>query len=286
MAVKIVPVQVNMDKPATIMPYDSEGNMMTPAVTFEANRMAYSDGAKVENGGIYSTLLNINETLLVHTIEDLNTSVDPKFIANNVKMISQLNLNILEDSFYHAIYSHYCVFMGKVNSIIDAAYEGKAPMTAAMMNTNDLIYIRSRYLASAMNQFMNSDLDNRDAILDSHAFVNMCVAFVNIIGEQAYNKAMLAVSEALALTSIECGSDPKDRVIIPFINREFSTMMGDMTYEIYAFVHNIKSYHALVFSNEEIAGVKYRNEPDNNPFTKAIKSGAQTVPFEDCELEF
>lgn len=286
MAVKIVPMQVAKDVPATIMPYDSEGNMMTPAVTFKANRMAYSDGAKVENGGIYSTLLDINETMLVDVVEDLNTGIDPKFVANNVKMISQLNLNILEDSFYHAIYSHYCVFMGKVNTIIDAAYDGKTPMTAAMMNTNDLIYIRNRYLSSAMNQFMNGDLDKRDAILDSHAFVNMCVAFVNIVGEQAYNKAMLAIGEALALTSIECSSDPKDRVIIPFINHEFSTMMGDMTYEISAFVHNIKIYHALVFSNEEIAGVKYRNEPDNNPFAKAIESGSQTVPFEDCELEF
>lgn len=286
MAVKIVPVQVAKDA-STIMPYDSEGNMMTPAVTFEANRMAYSDGTKVENGGIYSILLDINETLLVHTVEDLNASVDPKFIANNIKMISQLNLNILEDSFYNAIYSHYCVFMGKVNSIIDTAYEGKAPMTAAaMMDTNNLTYIRSRYLASAMNQFMNGDLDNRGAILDSHAFVNMCITFVNIVGEWAYNNAMLAISEALALTSIECNSDPRDRIIVPFINREFSTMMGDMTYEISAFVHNIKSYHALVFSNEEIAGINYRNEPDNNPFAKAIKNGAQTVPFEGCELEF
>lgn len=286
MAVKIVPVQATKDVPATIMPYDSEGNMMAPAVTFEANRMAYSDGAKVENGGIYSTLLDINETLLMHTVEDLNASVDPKFVANNIKMISQLNLNILEDSFYNAIYSHYCVFMGKVNAIIDAAYEGKAPITAAMMHNNDLTYIRSRYLSFAMDKFMNSDLDNRDAILNSHAFVNMCIAFVNTVGEQAYNTAMLAAGEALALTSIECNSDLKNRVIIPFINREFSAMMGDMTYEISAFVHNIKSYHALVFSNEEIAGVKYHNDPDNNPFTKAIKSETQTSLLEDRELEF
>ena len=42
----------NMKSPVPVNPLDQDGNMLKPAVMFNANRIAYADGVKVENGEI------------------------------------------------------------------------------------------------------------------------------------------------------------------------------------------------------------------------------------------
>ena len=60
----------------------------------------------------------------------------------------------------------------------------------------------------------------------------------------------------------------EERTVIPTVNSSFSIMMGDMTYEIAAFVYNMETYHSLIFNNKELAAIKYADSPEKNPYSK------------------
>lgn len=267
MEVKIIPVKLNQSTPSVAKPYDENGNTLQPAITFSPGHIVYGDGGKVENGGIYENFLNINEECLNNVIKSIAKSgANPEFVGGIIKTISQTNTNAIEDSFFNSIYSHYCAFVAKVNHIIDAIYNNQAPMTVTKMDLNDLSYLRNRYLAYGINNFMNLSMNERTNLLESNVMTNFCIAFVNAIGEYEYTKAMVAISEALAGSTVESDLNPEERVIIPYINKEFCVMMADMTYEICAFISNLENYHHLVFSNEEVASFKYLNNPEKNPY--------------------
>ena len=259
----------NMKSPVPVNPLDQDGNMLKPAVTFNANRIAYADGVKVENGEIYETLLNINTDCLATAAVDLQNGIDPKFTANTFAMISRTNTDIIINSFCNSLTSHYCVFAARVNMTIDKLLGDRADSIVRKLDTEYAWYNHDRYLSTAIDRLMNCSLEERDKIIQSNALVDFCVGFVNNIGERIYSDAMHVVSQALAYVVSDMPAE--ERTIIPSINSAFSIMMGDMTYEVAAFVYNMENYHNLVFNNKEIATIKYANSPEKNPYSKDFK---------------
>ena len=269
MATKIKSIPLygdGMKSPVPVNPLDQDGNMLKPAVTFNANRIAYADGVKVDNGDIYETLLNINTECLATSAVDLQGGVDPKFMANTFAMISRTNTDIMINSFCNSLTSHYCVFAARVNMTIDKLLGDRADSIVRKLDTEYAWYNRDRYLSTAIDRLMNCSLEERDKIIQSNALVDFCVGFVNNIGERIYSDAMHVVSQALAYVVSDMPAE--ERTIIPSINSAFSIMMGDMTYEVAAFVYNMENYHNLVFNNKEIATIKYANSPEKNPYSK------------------
>lgn len=269
MATKIKSIPLygdGMKSPVPVNPLDKDGNMLKPAVTFNANRIAYADGVKVDNGDIYETLLNINTECLATSAADLQSGVDPKFMANTFAMISRTNTDIMINSFCNSLTSHYCVFAARVNMTIDKLLGDRADSIVRKLDTEYAWYNRDRYLSTAIDRLMNCSLEERDKIIQSNALVDFCVGFVNNIGERIYSDAMHVVSQALAYVVSDMPAE--ERTIIPSINSAFSIMMGDMTYEVAAFVYNMENYHNLVFNNKEIATIKYANSPEKNPYSK------------------
>ena len=272
MATKIKSIPLygdNMKSPVPVNPLDKDGNMLKPAVTFNANRIAYADGVKVENGEIYETLLNINTDCLATSAVDLQNGVDPKFMANTFAMISRTNTDIMVNSFCNSLTSHYCVFAARVNMTIDKLLGDRADSIVRKLDTEYAWYNHDLYLSTAIDRLMNCSLEERDKIIQSNALVDFCVGFVNNIGERIYSDAMHVVSQALAYVVSDMPAE--ERTIIPSINSAFSIMMGDMTYEVAAFVYNMENYHNLVFNNKEIATIKYANSPEKNPYDENYK---------------
>lgn len=269
MATKIKSIPLygdGMKSPVPVNPLDQDGNMLKPAVTFNANRIAYADGVKVENGEIYETLLNINTDCLATAAVDLQNGIDPKFTANTFAMISRTNTDIIINSFCNSLTSHYCVFAARVNMTIDKLLGDRADSIVRKLDTEYAWYNRDRYLSTAIDRLMNCSLEERDKIIQSNALVDFCVGFVNNVGERIYTEAMHIISQALAYVVSDMPAE--ERTIIPSINSAFSIMMGDMTYEVAAFVYNMENYHNLVFNNKEIATIKYANSPEKNPYSK------------------
>lgn len=272
MATKIKSIPLygdNMKSPVPVNPLDQDGNMLKPAVTFNANRIAYADGVKVENGEIYETLLNINTDCLATAAVDLQNGIDPKFTANTFAMISRTNTDIIINSFCNSLISHYCVFAARVNMTIDKLLGDRADSIVRKLDTEFVWYNRDQYLSITIDRLMNCSLEERDKIIQSNALVDFCVGFVNNIGERIYSDAMHVVSQALAYVVSDMPAE--ERTIIPSINSAFSIMMGDMTYEVAAFVCNMENYHNLVFNNKEIATIKYANSPEKNPYSEDFK---------------
>lgn len=267
--VKFIPLSGDEKSPVPVSPLDQDGNMLKPAVTFNANRIAYADGVKVENGDIYETLLNINTECLATSAVDLQNGVDPKFTANTFAMISRTNTDIIINSFCNSLTSHYCVFAARVNMTIDKLLGDRADSIVRKLDTEYAWYNHDRYLSTAIDRLMNCSLEERDKIIQSHALVDFCVGFVNNIGERIYSDAMHVVSQALAYVVSDMPAE--ERTIIPSINSAFSIMMGDMTYEVAAFVYNIEAYHSLIFNNKEIAAIKYADSPEKNPYDENFK---------------
>ena len=264
--IKVIPLSGDVKSPVPVSPLDQDGNMLKPAVTFNANRIAYADGVKVDNGDIYETLLNINTECLATSAVDLQGGVDPKFMANTFAMISRTNTDIMVNSFCNSLTSHYCVFAARVNMTIDKLLGDRADSIVRKLDTEYAWYNHDRYLSTAIDRLMNCSLEERDKIIQSNALVDFCVGFVNNIGERIYSDAMHVVSQALAYVVSDMPAE--ERTIIPSINSAFSIMMGDMTYEVAAFVYNMENYHNLVFNNKEIATIKYANSPEKNPYSK------------------
>ena len=264
--VKFIPLSGDEKYPVPVSPIDQDGNMLKPAVTFNANRIAYADGVKVDNGDIYETLLNINTECLATSAVDLQNGADPKFMANTFAMISRTNTDIMVNSFCNSLTSHYCVFAARVNMTIDKLLGDRADSIVRKLDTEYAWYNHDRYLSTAIDRLMNCSLDERDKIIQSNALVDFCVGFVNNIGERIYSDAMHVVSQALAY--VVSDKPAEERTIVPSINSAFSIMMGDMTYEVAAFVYNMENYHNLVFNNKEIATIKYANSPEKNPYSK------------------
>ena len=264
--VKFIPLSGDEKYPVPVSPLDQDGNMLRPAVTFNANRIAYADGVKVDNGDIYETLLNINTECLATSAVDLQNGADPKFMANTFAMISRTNTDIMVNSFCNSLTSHYCVFAARVNMTIDKLLGDRTDSIVRKLDTEYAWYNHDRYLSTAINRLMNCSLEERDKIIKSNALVDFCVGFVNNIGERIYSDTMHVVSQALAYVVSDMPAE--ERTIIPSINSAFSIMMGDMTYEVAAFVYNMENYHNLVFNNKEIATIKYANSPEKNPYSK------------------
>ena len=264
--IKVIPLSGDVKSPVPVNPLDQDGNMLKPAVTFNANRIGYADGAKVNNGEIYETLLNINTECLATSAVDLQGGVDPKFMANTFAMISRTNTDIMVNSFCNSLTSHYCVFAARVNMTIDKLLGDRADSIVRKLDTEYAWYNHDRYLSTAIDRLMNCSLEERDKIIQSNALVDFCVGFVNNVGERIYSDAMHVVSQALAYVVSDMPAE--ERTIIPSINSAFSIMMGDMTYEVAAFVYNMENYHNLVFNNREIATIKYANSPEKNPYSK------------------
>lgn len=264
--VKFIPLSGDEKSLVPVSPLDQDGNMLKPAVTFNANRIAYADGVKVNNGDIYETLLNINTECLATSAVDLQNGADPKFMANTFAMISRTNTDIMVNSFCNSLTSHYCVFAARVNMTIDKLLGDRADSIVRKLDTEYAWYNHDRYLSTAIDRLMNCSLEERDKIIQSNALVDFCVGFVNNIGERIYSEAMHVVSQALAYVVSDMPAE--ERTIIPSINSAFSIMMGDMTYEVAAFVYNMENYHNLVFNNKEIATIKYANSPEKNPYSK------------------
>lgn len=264
--VKFIPLSGDEKYPVPVSPIDQDGNMLKPAVTFNANRIAYADGVKVDNGDIYETLLNINTECLATSAVDLQNGVDPKFMANTFAMISRTNTDIMINSFCNSLTSHYCVFAARVNMTIDKLLGDRADSIVRKLDTEYAWYNHDRYLSTAIDRLMNCSLEERNKIIQSNALVDFCVGFVNNIGERIYSEAMHVVSQALAYVVSDMPAE--ERTIVPSINSAFSIMMGDMTYEVAAFVYNMENYHNLVFNNKEIATIKYANSPEKNPYSK------------------
>ena len=264
--IKVIPLSGDVKSSVPVSPLDQDGNMLKPAVTFNANRIAYADGVKVDNGDIYETLLNINTECLATSAADLQGGVDPKFMANTFAMISRTNTDIMVNSFCNSLTSHYCVFAARVNMTIDKLLGDRADSIVRKLDTEYAWYNHDRYLSTAIDRLMNCSLEERDKIIQSDALVDFCVGFVNNIGERIYSDAMHVVSQALAYVVSDMPAE--ERTIIPSINSAFSIMMGDMTYEVAAFVYNMENYHNLVFNNKEIATIKYANSPEKNPYSK------------------
>lgn len=272
MATKIKSIPLygdNMKSPVPVNPLDKDGNMLEPAVTFNANRIAYADGVKVENGEIYETLLNINTDCLATAAVDLQNGIDPKFTANTFAMISRSNTDIIINSFCNALISHYCVFAARVNIMLKNLLGDRFESITKKMDTEYVWFNHERYLNDAIDRLMNLPLEERDKIIKSHALVDFCVGFVNYIGERIYTDTMHTVDQALAYSVSEYPAE--ERTVIPTVNSSFSIMMGDMTYEIAAFVYNMEAYHSLIFSNKEIATIKYADSPEKNPYDENYK---------------
>lgn len=272
MATKIKSIPLygdGMKSPVPVNPLDQDGNMLKPAVTFNANRIAYADGVKVENGEIYETLLNINTDCLATAAVDLQNGIDPKFTANTFAMISRTNTNIIINSFCDALTSHYCVFAARVNIMLKNLLGDRFESITRKMDTEYAWFNHERYLNDAIDRLMNLPLEERYKIIKSHALVDFCVGFVNYIGERIYTETMHTVSQALAYSVSEYPAD--ERTVIPTVNSSFSIMMGDMTYEIAAFVYNIETYHSLIFNNKELAPIKYADSPEKNPYSENYK---------------
>ena len=267
MKVKFIPLSEDEKSLVPVSPLDQDCNILKPAVTFNANRIAYADGVKVENGDIYETLLKINADCLITSANDLQARIaDPKFMANTLAMISRTNTDIMANSFCNSLTSHYCVFAARVNMTIDKLLGDHADSIVRKLDTEHAWYNHDRYLSTAIDRLMNCSLEERNKIIQSNALVDFCVGFVNNIGERIYSEAMHVVSQALAYVVSDMPAE--ERTIIPSINSAFSIMMGDMTYEIAAFVYNMENYHNLVFNNKEIATIKYANSPEKNPYSK------------------
>ena len=267
MATKIKSIPLygdDMKSPVPVNPLDQDGNMLKPAVTFNANRIAYADGVKVENGEIYETLLNINTDCLATAAVDLQNGIDPKFTANTFAMISRTNTDIIINSFCNALISHYCVFAARVNIMLKNLLGDRFESITRKMDTEYAWFNHERYLNDAIDRLMNLPLEERDKIIKSHALVDFCVGFVNYIGERIYTDAMHTVGQALAYSVSEYPAE--ERTVIPTVNSSFSIMMGDMTYEIAAFVYNMEAYHSLIFNNKELAAIKYADSPEKNPY--------------------
>ena len=272
MATKIKSIPLygdGMKSPVPVNPLDQDGNMLKPAVTFNANRIAYADGVKVENGEIYETLLNINTDCLATAAVDLQNGIDPKFTANTLAMISRTNTNIIINSFCNALISHYCVFATRVNILLKNLLGNLFESITKKMDTEYVWFNQEQYLNDAIGRLMNLPLEERDKIIKSHALVDFCVGFVNYIGERIYTETMHTVSQALAYSVSEYPAE--ERTVIPTVNSSFSIMMGDMTYEIAAFVYNIETYHSLIFNNKELAAIKYADSPEMNPYGEDFK---------------
>lgn len=272
MATKIKSIPLygdGMKSPVPVNPLDQDGNMLKPAVTFNANRIAYADGVKVENGEIYETLLNINTDCLATAAVDLQNGIDPKFTANTFAMISRTNTNIIINSFCDALTSHYCVFAARVNIMLKNLLGDRFESITRKMDTEYAWFNHERYLNDAIDRLMNLPLEERYKIIKSHALVDFCVGFVNYIGERIYTETMHTVSQALAYSVSEYPAE--ERTVIPTVNSSFSIMMGDMTYEIAAFVYNIETYHSLIFNNKELAPIKYADSPEKNPYSENYK---------------
>lgn len=264
--VKFIPLSEDEKYSVPVSPLDQDGNMLKPAVTFNANRIAYADGVKVDNGDIYETLLNINTECLATSAVDLQNGADPKFMANTFAMISRTNTDIMVNSFCNSLTSHYCVFAARVNMTIDKLLGDRADSIIRKLDTEYAWYNNDQYLSTAIDRLMNCSLEERDKIIKSNALVDFCVGFVNNIGERIYSDAMHVISQALAYVVSDIPAE--ERTIIPSINSAFSIMMGDMTYEVAAFVYNMENYHNLIFNNREIATIKYANSPEKNPYNK------------------
>ena len=268
--VKSIPLYGDDTKsPVLVSPFDKDGNMLTPAVTFNANRIGYADGAKVNNGEIYEILLNINTDCLATSAIDLQNGVDPKFTANTFAMISHTNTDIIVNSFCNALTSHYCVFAARVNIMLENLLGDRFESITRKMETEYAWYNHDRYLNTAIDRLMNLPLEERNKVIQSHALVDFCVGFVNTIGERIYTEAMHTVSQALAYSVSEYPAE--ERTVIPTVNSSFSIMMGDMTYEIAAFVYNMETYHSLIFNNKELAAIKYADSPEMNPYSEDFK---------------
>lgn len=266
--IKSIPIYGD-DTKSPVSPFDNDGNMLKPAVTFNANRIAYADGVKVENGEIYETLLNINTDCLATAAVDLQNGIDPKFTSNTFAMISRTNTDIIINSFCNSLTSHYCVFAARVNMTIDKLLGDRADSIVRKLDTEYAWYNHDRYLSTAIDRLMNCSLEERNKIIQSNALVDFCVGFVNNIGERIYSDAMHVVSQALAYVVSDMPAE--ERTIIPSINSAFSIMMGDMTYEVAAFVYNMENYHNLIFNNKEIAVIKYADSPEKNPYSEDFK---------------
>lgn len=272
MATKIKSIPLygdGMKSPVPVNPLDKDGNMLKPAVTFNANRIAYADGVKVENGEIYEILLNINTDCLATAAVDLQNGTDPKFTANTFAMISRTNTDIIINSFCNALISHYCVFAARVNIMLKNLLGDRFESITKKMDTEYVWFNHERYLNNAIDRLMNLPIEERDKIIKSHALVDFCVGFVNYIGERIYTETMRTVSQALAYSVSEYPAE--ERTVIPTVNSSFSIMMGDMTYEIAAFVYNMETYHSLIFNNKELAAIKYADSPEKNPYSEDFK---------------
>lgn len=259
----------NMKSPVPVSPFDENGNMLEPAVIFNANRIGYADGENVDNGEIYETLLDINTDCLATAAVDLKYGVDPKFAANTFAMISRTNADIIINSFCNALTSHYCVFAARVNILLENLLGDRLISITRKMDTEYAWYNHDRYLNTAIDRLMNLPLEERNKIIQSRALVDFCIGFVNTIGERIYTEAMHVVSQALAYYVSDYPA--KERTVIPTVNKSFSIMMGDMTYEIAAFVYNMETYHSLIFSNKELAAIKYADSPEMNPYSEDFK---------------
>ena len=156
--VKFIPLSGDEKYPVPASPIDQDGNMLKPAVTFNANRIAYADGVKVDNGDIYETLLNINTECLATSAADLQSGVDPKFMANTFAMISRTNTDIMINSFCNSLTSHYCVFASRVNMTIDKLLGDRADSIVRKLDTEYAWYNHDRYLSTAIDRLMNCSL--------------------------------------------------------------------------------------------------------------------------------
>lgn len=272
--IKVIPIM----KSEPVEPFDADGVIKKPAVTFEPNHIACGNGTKVKND-VYKHFLDVNSECLYNTALALRDNVNPEFAANSVDMLSYCNAKVLVDSFTSSIGSYYMVFISKVNEMIkDIAGEN-----ANTMKTTIRCWGRyERYLFDGLQKFTNCSVEERNTIVNTGAFVDYCIGLVNILGSNAYSDAIDKICVALSdVRYNNCTVDPDSAIAM--LNQLFCVLMADMTYEVSAFNNNMKAYHGLIFSSNEIDEIAHLDNSGNG--TNYRVDDDQKFPFINGESD-
>ena len=248
------------DKGDMDIPMMNKEAMQHPAVIFEANRIACPNGEFVEDPTIYNKFVQINAMTLNNVADTMHEGACPAFAANTISACTSTMANICVDSFVNSLYSHYLSFNESLANLVRSSFgcfieENEEDVTGSAFPYvpsvihNASYFKNTEYMVAAINNFVKLSIEERNRIIDTGAFIDFCISYVNNIGACIYSATMEDLSGIIFRHKFK-GTSYDD--FIMKVNGLFSLMMGNMSYEISAFNYNMQRNHTLMFSGQEI----------------------------------
>ena len=244
--------------PAPVCEDATTSKKMIPAVTFRYNRVA-AGNTLTENGEVYEAFLNIIDKCNETNIDALTGNwIDPPFAASNLRYNVMTTSEIMVSSLSAACSSHYFNFVTNFNKIIDSISANcDTDMKLLINQTGKLYYYTSPFefgteLQDKINQVIDIDGIDLDAIIESNAFDSACFAIANNMGLDVYNTAYGNLIRVMAILGEPENEDPKSVIdlTIALFNKTFTSLMANVSYEVAVFCYNFNNFNKMFFSPE------------------------------------